>query len=96
MNTDTSKIDDKEYKYEDLIKYRTHTDVFEVVFPDKGILGVSEGGVSKAVGDGFYIITEPLIKGNYSIHFKSSLICPDPGCAGPNFAQYIKYNIIAE
>lgn len=59
-------------------------------------MGVIEGGVSKAVGDGFYIITELLIKGNYSIHFKSSLICLDSGCAGPNFAQYIKYNIIAE
>src|SRR5215208_872359 len=90
------KIGDKEYKYKDLIKYRTQTDVFEVVFPDKGIFGVIEGGVSKAVGDGFYILTEPLTKGNYSIHFKSSLICLDPGCAEPNFAQDIKYNIVAE
>ena len=90
------KIGDKEYKYDNLIKYRTHTDVFEVVFPDNGIFGVIEGGVSKAVGDGFYIITEPLTKGNYSVHFKSSLICLDPGCAEPNFAQDIKYNIIAE
>ncbi len=57
------KIGDKEYKYKDLIKYRTQTDVFEVVFPDKGIFGVIEGGVSKAVGDGFYIITDRLQKG---------------------------------
>ena len=90
------KIGDKEYKYKDLIKYRTQTDVFEVVFPDNGIFGVIEGGISKVVADGFYIITEPLIKGNYSIHFKSSLICLDPGCAEPNFAQDIKYNIVAE
>jgi hypothetical protein len=90
------KIGDKEYKYDDLIKYRTHTDVFEVAFPDNGIFGVIEGGLSKVVADGFYIITEPLTKGNYSIHFKSSLICLDPGCAEPNFAQDIKYNIVAE
>ena len=90
------KLGDKEYKYKDLIKYRTQTDVFEVVFPDNGIFGVIEGGVSKVVADGFYIITEPLTKGNYSVHFKSSLICPDPGCAEPNFAQDIKYNIVAE
>ena len=90
------KIGDKEYKYKDLIKYRTQTDVFEVVFPDNGIFGVIEGGVSKVIADGFYIITEPLTKGNYSVHFKSSLICPDPGCAEPNFAQDIKYNIVAE
>jgi hypothetical protein len=90
------KIGDKEYKYGDLIKYRTQTDVFEVVFPDNGIFGVIEGGVSKVIGDGFYIITEPLTKGNYSVHFKSSLICLDPDCAEPNFAQDIKYNILAE
>jgi hypothetical protein len=90
------KIGDKEYKYDDLIKYRTPTDAFEVIFPDNGIFGVIEGGPSKAVADGFYIITEPLTKGNYLVHFKSSLICLDPGCAEPNFAQDIKYNIIAE
>lgn len=90
------KIGNKEYNYEDLIKYRSQTDVFEVVFPDNGIFGVIEGGVSKAVGDGFYIITEPLTNGTYPIHFKSSLICPDPDCFDPNFAQDIKYNIIAE
>ena len=90
------KIGDKEYKYKDLIKYRTETDVFKVVFPDNGIFGVIEGGISNVVSDGFYIITEPLIRGNYSFHFKSSLICPDPGCAEPNFAQDIKYNIVAE
>ena len=90
------KIGDKEYKYKDLIKYRTQTDVFEAVFPDNGIFGVIEGGISKVVADGFYIITEPLIKGNYSVHFKSSLICLDPGCTEPNFAQDIKYNIVAE
>ena len=90
------KIGDKEYKYDDLIKFRTQTDVFEVVFPNKGIFGVIEGGLSKVVADGFYIITEPLTKGNYSINFKSSLICLDPGCAEPNFAQDIKYNIVTE
>ena len=90
------KIGDKEYKYKDLNTYRIHTDVFEVVFPDKGIFGILEGGPSKAVADGFYILTEPLTNGTYQIHFKSSLICPDPGCAEPNFAQDIKYNIVAE
>jgi hypothetical protein len=90
------KIGDKEYQYEDLLKYRTHTDDFEVVFPDNGLFGVIEGGLSKVVADGFYIITEPLVKGSYPIHFKSSLICLDPDCAEPNFATDIKYNVIAE
>jgi hypothetical protein len=90
------QIGDKEYKYQDLIKYRTSTDAFEVVYPDKGIFGVIEGGVSTAVADGFHIITEPLTKGNYFVHFKSSLICLEVGCAEPNYAQDIKYNIIVE
>jgi hypothetical protein len=88
------KIGNKEYQYEDLLKYRTHTADFDVVFPDNGLFG--EGGPSKVVADGFYIITEPLTKGSYPIHFKSSLICLDPDCAEPNFATDIKYNVIAE
>ena len=69
---------------------------FEVVFSDNGIFEVIEGGVSKVIGDGFYIIIEPLTKGNYLVHFKSSLICLEPDCAESNFAQDIKYNIIAK
>jgi hypothetical protein len=41
-----------------------------------------------------YIITEPLAKGTYTIHFKSSLL--DPSNPDTNFAQDIKYTIIAE
>ena len=63
------KIGDKEYNFKDLDKYRTHTDAFEVVFPDNGIFGVLKGGVSKAVADGRYIITEPLAKGTYPVSY---------------------------
>src|SRR5512133_2082160 len=71
------KIGDKEYNFQDLNKYRTPTDVFEVGWPEKGAtFGVTEGGVSKAVADGRYIITEPLAKCTYNIHFKSSLLDP--------------------
>lgn len=91
------KIGDKEYSYQDLLKYRSQpTDPFEVIFPDNGIAGVVKGGPSKSVADGFYILTEPLAKGTYPIHYKSSLICLDPGCAEPNFPQDIKYNIVAK
>jgi hypothetical protein len=90
------QIGDKEYQYKDLLKYRTHTDDFEVVFPDNGLFGVIEGGPSKVVADGFYIITEPLAKGSYPIHVKSSLICLDPDCVEPNFAADNTYNIIAK
>jgi hypothetical protein len=81
------KINDKEYNREELSKYRTHTGDFEVAFPKNAIFGASEG-ISKSVADGHYIITEPLTKGTYTIQYKSSL--------QPNFAQDIKYTIIAE
>jgi len=90
------KVDDKEYSYEDLLKYRTHTNVFDVAFPDNGIYGVMKGGPSKAVADGFYILTEPLPAGNHTVHFKSSLICADPDCADPNYVQDVQYKILAK
>ena len=90
------KINDREYSYQELLKYRTHTGAFDVVFPDNGLFGVMDGGHSKAVADGFYILTEPLPTGNHTIHFKSSLICPDPDCVDPNFAQDEQYKIISK
>jgi hypothetical protein len=91
------KIGDKEYNYQDLLKYRIEpTEPFEVVWADNGLGGVAKGGPSTAVADGYYILTEPLTNGTYPIHFKSSLLCPDPGCAESNFAQDIQYTIIAK
>jgi hypothetical protein len=90
------KIGDKEYNFDDLRKYRTDTDGFDVNYADNGIFGIVEGGPTTAVADGYYIMTDPLQRGNYTIHYRSSLSCLDPGCAEPNFAQDIKYNIIAD
>ncbi len=89
------KIGDKEYSRQDLEKYRTPTEDFEVVFPNNAIFGATEGS-SKAVADGYYVIAEPLEKGNYTISYKSSLICPEIDCIEPNFAQDIRYNLIVE
>ena len=89
------KINDKEYQRQDLEKYRIVTSDFDVTFPKNPIFGVTEGS-SKAVADGYYIMTEPLEKGNYNIIYKSSLICPTPDCAAPNFAQDVRYNLIVE
>ena len=46
----------------------------------KTIFGIEKGGNSTVVGDGWYIITEPVAKGNHTIYFKSSLL-PDPSGA---------------
>jgi hypothetical protein len=91
------KVDNEEYTYNDLLKYRIQpTEPFEVIFPDNGIFGVADGGPSQVVADGFYILTEPLTAGNHTVHFRSSLNCPDPGCVEPAFAMDVKYNIIAK
>ena len=49
-----------------------YTEPFNVVFPDNPAFGVLEGGPSKTVADGFYILTESLPKGNHTVHHKSS------------------------
>jgi hypothetical protein len=90
------KLNDKEYKYQDLIKYRINTtDIFEVFFPKNAMYGVSEGP-SKASADGFYIITKPLPKGEHIVQFKSSLFCPGENCLDVNWAQDVKYKLIVK
>jgi hypothetical protein len=61
------KIGDKQYRFDDLKKYRVHTDVFDVVFPKNALFGVSEGK-SKVVADGYHVITQRLPKGTYMIN----------------------------
>ena len=91
------KVDNVEYNYNDLLKYRIQpTEPFRVIFPDNGIFGVMDGGPSQVVADGWYIITEPLTPGNHTVHFRSSLSCPDVGCIEPAFAMDMKYNIITK
>ena len=89
------KIGDKEYKFQDLSKYRKPTGDFEVVFPKNAVFGATEGN-SKAVADGYYVITDPLPKGNYTVTYKSSLICPGTDCLQPNFAQDLNYKLVVE
>jgi len=89
------KVDDKEYDFNYLKKFRTHTDAFDVVFPENPIFGVTPGK-SKTVADGYYLMTDVLPKGNHEIHFKSSLICPGAECLEPNFAQDVKYTLIVK
>jgi hypothetical protein len=89
------KIDDKEYDFNYLKKFRTHTDPFDVVFPENAIFGVTSGK-SKTVADGYYIMTDVLPKGKHEIHYKSSLLCPGVDCLEPNFVQDVKYTLIVK
>jgi hypothetical protein len=97
------KIGDKEYSMEDLKKYRIHPkEDFQVIFAEippgekSGLFGVKEPGPSKAAADGYYVITEPLKKGNYTIAYSASLISPTAEGTEPNFAQDIAYVITVE
>ena len=95
----TLTIDDKQYNLQDLKKYRmpAPSGEFDVVFPQNPVFVGSAGpGPTKAVADGYYVLTEPLSKGNHTIMFTSSLACLEADCPDPNFVQKIKYNIIAE
>ena len=90
------KIGGKEYNFDDLRSYRTSTDIFKVNFADNGLFGVEEGGPAEVAADGYYVITEPLQKGNYSVQYTSSLSCLDPGCTEPTFSQDVGYALAVE
>jgi hypothetical protein len=83
-------IDGTAYDKNYLDKFRTHTtDAFDVVFPENGLFGVTTPGTSKAMADGYYIITEPLAKGKHEIQLGGSI---------PNimFTENIKYTLLVE
>lgn len=83
------KINDQEFKTEDLRKYRFHTAPFDVVIPaEKSIFGLS-GGPTKAVADGFYALTKPLSPGNYTIVTKGTV-------SDPVWNSEVKYNLVVE
>jgi hypothetical protein len=60
------KIGDKEYNFDDFRPYRTATNAFDVDYADNGIFGIVEGGHTKAVADGYYIMTDPSKRKSYS------------------------------
>jgi len=86
------RIDNEEYDMNYLSTYRTHTDAFDVEFPENALYSAAPGK-SKAVADGHYIITDVLPPGKHEIHYKSSLTCDGQYCYEPNFAQDIKYTL---
>jgi hypothetical protein len=81
------------YNLDDLKKFRTATGEFEVTFPEDGIFGITEAGPSKAVADGYYLLTEPLSEGNYTIHYNGALGNP---LEGTNFQHDITYRLLVK
>lgn len=88
-------IGNKTYSFDELKKYRVHTGVFDLNFPENAIFGATPGP-SKAVADGYHVITETLPRGTYTLNFKGSLICPGTECLAPNFAEDVKFTLVVE
>jgi len=84
-------LDGREYSKEELLKYRTSTGVFEVVFADPNIFD-AKPGPSRAASDNTFVVTEPLKSGTYKVEFSGSLAKPDGEFAVWN----VKYKIVVE
>jgi hypothetical protein len=83
------KLDDDEFKLDDLKKYRFHTRPFDVVIPQEKTLFGLPAGPTKAVADGYYVITEPLSAGNHTIVTKANI-------SEPTWNSEVKYNLVVE
>jgi hypothetical protein len=83
------KINDDEFKLDDLKKYRFHTRPFDVVIPPEKTLFGLPAGPTKAVADGYYVITEPLSAGNYTIVTKANI-------SEPTWNSEVKYDLTVE
>jgi hypothetical protein len=92
VKTLSLKINDKEFSYDELKKYRTHTRDFQVTFPENAIFG-AKPGPSTAVADGFHVFTTPLSPGNYTVSFGGSLVCLGVDCTEPIFATKNTYKL---
>jgi len=66
-------IDNTNYNYDNLSKYRQATPPFEVTLPGNATFGMRGAGTYPAVADGYYVITEPLAVGNHTIHYVSKV-----------------------
>jgi hypothetical protein len=79
------KIDDKEYNFEDLKNHRFHTKDFEVQFPQNALFD-ARPGPSKAVVDGYYVITNGFSPGNHTIVTRASV-------SAPKWDSQVTYNL---
>jgi hypothetical protein len=72
-------------------KYRVQSQLFDVMFPNNNVFGVS-AGPSKAVSDGYWVILQPLSPGRHEIHFSGSAV-DFTSTAPMNFATAVKYHL---
>jgi hypothetical protein len=95
--TATLIINDQVFDMKDLKDYRFHTKDFDATFPDNGLFGVNSGQSSKVVADGYYVITNPLPSGKYTIQTKAA-VTYSPNTQGQenNWASDVTYHLVVE
>jgi len=87
------KINDVQYKYEDLKKFLVTTEPFRVILPPKNLASDVYSGPATIVAGGFHVITSPLSPGVYKIEFGGSTQCllAESNCA--NFESKNTYEL---
>jgi len=72
-------------------KYRVQSQLFDLMFPNNNVYGVS-AGPSKAVSDGYWVILQPLSLGKHEVRFSGSAV-DFTSTAPMNFATAVKYHL---
>ncbi|HZD36844.1 MAG TPA: hypothetical protein VE130_16685, partial [Nitrososphaeraceae archaeon] len=83
-------VDGTELK--NLDSYRVESQLFNLTLPQNNAFGVQEG-MTQAVADGWFIMLEPLSKGNHTVEFSAVVV----GLAGEqNFSTEALYNLVVQ
>jgi hypothetical protein len=63
----------------ELLNFRIRTGTFTAQMPSGGLYDAPEG-LTNCVADGYYVITRPILAGNYVFKFSGRLNCTGPDC----------------
>jgi hypothetical protein len=89
------RINGEEVK--DLDKYRFHTGPFNFTAPNGAMFGIAPGQYT-AVAGGYFVMTEPLMPGNYTIRATGVIFCDEKlqQCLSTNYTTDATYNLIVK
>lgn len=76
---------------EGLERYRTHSELFNALFPSDNIYGV-QAGITLAVCEGYWILLKPLPRGRHTIYFRASVEVPEGTALAESSKRYCNMN----
>src|SRR5918992_1303541 len=79
---------------EDLDRFRIQSPLFNVIFPENNVFGIS-AGPTQAVSDGIWIILKPLPPGEHKIGFKGTSVDFTTGATN-TFVSDATYNVFVK